>query len=172
MRLETGRGFHAKPMSPWTTLTEFFDRLTQNEARSGNLREEEMRLAAAALLVHAAVIDGEVASEERRKLKALLQERFALGDEETRRLMREAEAREQEAVDLYRFTSVLCAGLDQEGRQRIIEMLWEMAMADGVVHEFESNLVWRAAELLGVSTRDRVRLRKIVESRVGIEPES
>jgi uncharacterized tellurite resistance protein B-like protein len=172
MRLENGARFHAKPMSPWTTLTEFFERLTQNEAHSGNLREEEMRLAAAALLVHAAVIDGEVAAEERRKLRALLQERFALGDEETRRLMREAEAREQEAVDLYRFTSVLCAGLDQEGRQRIIEMLWEMAMADGVVHEFESNLVLRAAELLGVSTRDRVRLRKMVASRVGIESES
>ena len=61
---------------------------------------------------------------------------------------------------------------DQEGRQRIIEMLWEMAMADGVVHEFESNLVWRAAELLGVSTRDRVRLRKMVASRAGIAPES
>jgi uncharacterized tellurite resistance protein B-like protein len=81
--------------------------------------------------------------------------------------MREAEVREQEAVDLYRFTSVLCAGLDQDGRQRIIEMLWEVAMADGVLHEFESNLVWRAAELLGVSTRDRVRLRKLVESRMG-----
>jgi len=41
-----------------------------------------------------------------------------------------------------------------------------------VVHEFEANLVWRAAELLGVSTRDRVRLRKMVASRAGIEPES
>ena len=83
-------------MAPWTTLTEFFERLTKHEARAGNLREDEMRLAAAALLVHAVVIDGEVAAEERRKLKILLQERFALGDEETRRLMREAEAREQE----------------------------------------------------------------------------
>ncbi|MGB3022309.1 MAG: TerB family tellurite resistance protein, partial [Methyloceanibacter sp.] len=45
----------------------------------------------------------------------------------------------------------------------------EMAMADGVVHEFESNLVWRAAELLGVSTRDRVLLRKAVASRVGCD---
>ena len=102
-------------MAPWTTLTEFFERLTNHEARAGNLGEDEMRLAAAALLVHAVVIDGEVAAEERRKLKILLQERFALGDEETRRLMREAEAHEQEAVDLYRFNSVLCAGLDQEG---------------------------------------------------------
>lgn len=159
-------------MAPWTTLTEFFERLTNNEARAGNLREEEMRLAAAALLVHAAVIDGEVASEERRKLKTLLQTRFVLGDEEMRRLMREAEAREQEAVDLYRFTSVLCAELDQEGRQRIIEMLWEVTMADGVVHEFESNLVWRAAELLGVSTRDRIRLKQMVARRIGLTSDS
>jgi uncharacterized tellurite resistance protein B-like protein len=159
-------------MAPWTTLTEFFERLTNNEARGGNLRDEELRLAAAALLVHAAVIDGEVASEERRKLKTLLQTRFVLGDEEMRRLMREAEAREQEAVDLYRFTSVLCAELDQEGRQRIIEMLWEVTMADGVVHEFESNLVWRAAELLGVSTRDRIRLKQMVARRIGLTSDS
>src|SRR6516162_5731053 len=92
---------------------------------------QPLRVAAAALLVIASAIDGEVAPEERRKLKALLQERFELGDDACRRLIREAEAREREAVDLYGFTSVLCAQLDQDGRKRIIEMLWEMAMADG-----------------------------------------
>ena len=45
-------------------------------------------------------------------------------------------------------------------------MLWEIAMADRVVHEFESNLVWRVAELLGVSARDRVLMRKTVASRL------
>ncbi len=39
-------------------------------------------------------------------------------------------------------------------------MLWEIVLADGVLHEFESNLVWRASELLGVSTQDRVRLEE------------
>jgi len=102
------------------------------------LRDEELRLAAAALLVHATAIDGEVAPEERRKLRALLQTHFGLGDDETRRLIREAEVREHDAVDLYRFTSVLCAQLDQDGRKQIIEMLWKVAMADCVVHEFES----------------------------------
>ena len=77
----------------------------------------------------------------------------------------EAEAWEQESVDLYSFTSVLCRELDQEGRQRIVEMLWDIVLADGVLHEYEADLVSRGAELLGVSTRDRVRLRKIVESR-------
>ena len=125
-------------MGPWTTLTELFERFTHPGAHAGNLREEELRLAAAALLVHATAIDGEVAPEERRKLRALLQTHFGLGDDETRRLIREAEVREHDAVDLYRFTSVLCAQLDQDGRKQIIEMLWKVAMADCVVHEFES----------------------------------
>jgi uncharacterized tellurite resistance protein B-like protein len=152
-------------MPLWSKFSALFERVAGNQLRAADLRGEELRLAAAALLVHAGVIDGNFDNEERRKLKALLQERFDLGDDEARRLIRDAEDREREAVDLYRFTSILCAELDQEGRKRIIEMLWEIVMADGVVHEFESNLVWRAAELLGVSTRDRVLLRKAVESR-------
>ena len=120
-------------------LTELFERLTHPGAHAGNLREEELRLAAAALLVHAMAIDGVVATEERRKLKALLQTHFGLGDDEARRLIREAIVREPgAAVDLHRFTSVLCSQLDQDGRKQIIEMLWKVAMADCVVHEFES----------------------------------
>ena len=153
-------------MALWTKFKEFVDRVAGDQRPVRNLREEELRLAAAALLVHASMIDGHVDPVERRKLKALLQERFDLGGDEVRPLLEVADAREIESVDLYRFTSVLCRELDQDGRQRIVEMLWEVVMADGVVHEFEANLVWRAAELLGVSTRDRVRLRKAVESRL------
>ena len=64
---------------------------------------------------------------------------------------------EQDAVDIYGFTSILTRHLDQDGRQKIVEMLWQVTFADGIVHEFENNLVWRSAELLGVSTRDRIR---------------
>jgi uncharacterized tellurite resistance protein B-like protein len=152
-------------MPLWRKFSTVFERVAGNQLRAGDLRGEELRLAAAALLVHAGVIDGNFDNDERRKLHVLLQERFDLGDDEARRLIRHAEDREREAVDLYRFTSILCAELDQDGRKRIIEMLWEVVMADGVVHEFESNLVWRTAELLGVSTRDCVLLRKAVESR-------
>jgi uncharacterized tellurite resistance protein B-like protein len=146
---------------------EFFDRVLGEDQRALTLREEELQLAAAALLVHASVVDGHVDPEERQKLKALLTSRFDLDGQEMRRLLGEAEAWEHESVDLYSFTSVLCRELDQDGRKRIIEMLWEVVMADGVVHEFENNLVWRAAELLGVSTRDRVMLRKAVGDRLG-----
>ncbi len=158
-------------MALWSSVTDFLERISDGEARAEQLPDQEMRLAAAALLVHAAAIDGSFRGEERQKLKEALRTRFELSDADVRALLKEAEAREAEAVDLYRFTSVLCRKLDQEGRQRIVEMLWEVAMADGVLHEFESHLVWRAAELLGVSTRDRVKLRKDVAARTGTSTE-
>jgi len=39
-------------------------------------------------------------------------------------------------------------------------MMWEIVYADGSVNEFEHNIIWRAADLLGVSTRQRVELRQ------------
>ena len=147
------------------SLTDFIAAVTGGDG-SKTFGADDYRLSAAALLVHAAAIDGHFDNDERRALKSILQTRYGLSDSEARQLLTDARAREQEAVDLYRFTSVLCRELDQDGRKRIVEMLWEVAYADGEVHEFESNLVWRAAELLGVSTRDRVELRKAVESRL------
>jgi uncharacterized tellurite resistance protein B-like protein len=38
-------------------------------------------------------------------------------------------------------------------------MMWELAYVDGQVSEFEDNVVWRAADLLGISSRDRIDLK-------------
>lgn len=153
-------------MSLWNKFKDFVEGVTADEARAGHMPEDELRLAAGALLITAGSIDGTFEQEEKHKVQTLLQKRFDLEPDETRQLFADAEAREREAVDLYRFTSVVCRELDQEGRKRIVEMLWEVVLADGVVDEFESNLVWRVAELIGVSTRDRVTLRKMVEARL------
>src|SRR6516165_1076316 len=64
-----------------------------------------------------------------------------------------------EAVDLYHFTSVIMREVDDAGRLRIVEMMWELVYADGQVSEFEDNVVWRAADLLAVSSRDRIELK-------------
>jgi uncharacterized tellurite resistance protein B-like protein len=159
-------------MGLWAKFKDFVEGVGSEQRPARDLREEELRLAAAALLVRASAIDGQVDAVERRKLKVLLQERFDLDDDKVRPLLNEAAAREHDSVDLYRFTSVLCRELDQDGRKRIVAMLWEVVMADGVIHEFESNLVWRTAELLGVSTRDRVTLRQQVAERVGFKSRS
>ena len=153
-------------MSLWNRLVNFVEGVDDDKGRLKDMHEEELRVASAALLINAGSIDGKFDSNEKQKVKALLQRRFDLKPDELKRLFQEASAEEREAVDLYRFTKVLCRDLDQDGRKRIVVMLWEVVMADGVVDEFEANLVWRVAELIGVSTRDRVTLRKMVEARL------
>lgn len=121
--------------------------------------ENDHRLAAAALLVHAVAVDGFIEDEERDKASEILQRHFELDRDKTQKLIAEATLKDKEAVDLYGFTSVIKRAFDQDGRLNMVEMLWEIVYVDGIVHEFEDNLVWRVAELLGVSTRDRMHLK-------------
>lgn len=124
--------------------------------------EDDHRLAAAALLFHLIDVDGIIEDSESRKLKQILQDHYSLTEAETDELIKIARTRDQEAVDLYGFTSVLKRKTDEAERLAIVEMMWEVVYADGHVHEFEDNTIWRVAELLGISTRDRMTLRQKV----------
>jgi uncharacterized tellurite resistance protein B-like protein len=123
------------------------------------------RLAATALLIHVISLDGEPTDLERRKLHSLIESRFGLDRGAADHLIASATLVEGEAVDLYHFTSVIMRSVDEAGRLRIVEMMWELAYADGAITEFEDNVVWRAADLLGVSSRDRVELKHQVSGR-------
>jgi uncharacterized tellurite resistance protein B-like protein len=125
------------------------------------------RLAVAALLVHAAAIDGSFSDDERRVLTARLKSKFDLDDDTAEGLVEQAVAADKEAVDLYRFTSLLLRELDEDGRRRIVGLMWEIVYADGKVTEFEDNLIWRAADLLGISSRDRIALRQRAQAQGG-----
>ena len=141
---------------------------------AGRFDDSDYRLAATALLIHAARIDGRTNTAERMVLQSLLKSRFNLDEDSAAELIAKATAAEQESIDLYHFTSRLGRSLDQEGRARMIEMMWQMAYADGVVSEFEDNLIWRAADLLGVSPNERIALRERVAAQrgFGVQPDT
>jgi uncharacterized tellurite resistance protein B-like protein len=126
------------------------------------LIHDKMQLAEAALMYHVIAVDGVIRDEEKAKMAELLSEQFDLSEEETKSLTIEAKTAEQEAIDLYKFTSILKRALKEEDRIKIIEHLWEMVFADGVLHELEDNVVWRIAELLAVDSRNRVLLKQRV----------
>ena len=123
------------------------------------------RLAATALLIHVISLDGEPSELEKRKLHGLLESSFGLDPGTADRLIAVATKAEGEAVDLYHFTSVIMRSVNEEGRLRIVEMMWELVYADGQVNEFEDNVIWRAADLLAVPSRDRLDLKHRVAAR-------
>jgi len=123
---------------------------------------DELRLATAALLYRAGSIDGNVSETENSKLNKILKTHFSLSDAELNLLVKTARETEEKSVDLYGFTKVITEQLDQKGRIAVIELIWQVILADGVIDDFEANMVWRVAELIGVSTRDRVLLKQKV----------
>jgi uncharacterized tellurite resistance protein B-like protein len=147
------------------SLKRFLSDLSGGQKDHNQFEESDYRLAAAALLVHAAMIDGEMSETERNRLVGALMQRFDLDDAATHELVNEATEAEQEAVDLYRFTSLLNRSLDDNGRRQLIELMWQIVHADGRVTEFEDNLIWRAADLLHVPSQVRIALRQRVAER-------
>ncbi|MGQ0685219.1 tellurite resistance TerB family protein [Bradyrhizobium sp.] len=146
-------------------LRQFITEIVSPDAQQRVFDEADYRLAATALLIHIVSLDGEPTAVERRKLHSLIETSFKLDPGTADRLIVSATHAESDAVDLYSFTSVIMRELDEAGRRRIVEMMWEMVFADGKVTEFEDNVLWRAADLLGISGRDRVELKHLVQER-------
>ena len=117
------------------------------------------KLAVAALLVHLIDIDGQTTEQERQVVSSVLQEHFELDREQVEKLITLAHQKDSEAVDFYQFTSIITR-MEMEQRIEIIAMMWRVVFSDGKNHEMEDNMVWRVAELIGVSARERTQLRK------------
>ena len=149
-------------------LRQFISEIASSDAGPRAFDETDYRLAATALLIHIVSLDGEPTVIEKRKLHSLIETQFKLDSGTADQLIASATRAEGDAVDLYRFTSVIMREVDEAGRRRIVEMMWEMVFADGKVTEFEDNVLWRAADLLGISGRDRIELKhKVAERRAG-----
>jgi uncharacterized tellurite resistance protein B-like protein len=146
-------------------LRQFIADVVSPHANTRAFDDTGYRLAATALLIHVISLDGEPSDAERKKLHSLIESRFGLDPGSADQLIASATLVDGEAVDLYHFTSVIMRQVDEEGRLRIIEMMWELVYADGQVSEFEDNVVWRAADLLAVASRDRIELKHRVAAR-------
>jgi len=149
-------------------IRRLFTELHGGDKHSSHFDADDYRVAAAALLVHVATLDRDLTDSARKKLGALLKAQFSLTDALTNVLIEAAVAADREAVDFYHFTHLLMRTLDEQGRLRVVEMLWKMAFADGAISEFEDNVMWRVADLLAVSPRERIALRQQV---MGADPD-
>lgn len=148
-------------------LQKLFKSLTGHERGGAELTRDDPRVAAAALFFHVVDADGAVSDDERAKLGDAIASAYKLKGGELEAVLKAGERADDEAVDLYGFTSVLKRSFDAEQRIAFVELLWEVVHADGERHELEENVVWRISELLGVSARQRVWARQRVEGNRG-----
>lgn len=121
---------------------------------------DEKALAAAALMVEVAAVEDGIADEEWQAIARALESHFGLTPTETEALINEAHLMQTESVQLFGFTHTLKDHYPPETRVEILELLWEVVLADGVIGAHEDSLIRKLAGLLYVSDRERGEAKK------------
>ncbi len=139
------------------------------ETADASHSRDEKQLAAATLMAVAATMDGQLDEAERNVIQDVAMRRFGLSAAEADDLIEEATRASAESTQLLRFTSAVKQHFDHDERIEVIEMLWEVVYADGVLHDYEANLLRRVAGLIYVTDRERGDARKRAMARLGID---
>lgn len=131
-------------------------------------RFDDLQIAVVALLVRAATTDADFSDDERRVIRRLAADGFGLSPADVDALVAAAESEEARTLDLHRWAQAIKRGYDEAERVRLIEKMWEIVYADGVLDDYEANLLRRVAGLIYVPDRESGAARQRVLARLGL----
>ena len=147
-------------------LSQFFDELT-TPSISAKGEDIDQSLAIAALLVETANTTDGIAESEIHVIERLLQKLFDVKPSEIQALIEKAKLSTEQAVCLYRYTSVVKQA-PIELRNQVILALWKVSYADGVLDPHEEATIRKVADLLYVSHSDFVRNKILAQEFMGL----
>jgi uncharacterized tellurite resistance protein B-like protein len=149
-------------------LADLLRRLAGRPENDTLLPSEDQRVAVAALLVIAAHADHNYVDVERAQIERVLADRYGLDPAAAAALRAQGEAAEDASVDLYRFTSLVKAGVPYEERAAVIEAMWGVVLADAGRDHHEEALMRRVTDLLGLDPRESIEARQRAQRSAGI----
>lgn len=130
-------------------IADFLERPRKRVAADG--QSDATALAAAVLLVELARQDFDYGANERNMIANLVRDHFGLAPREAAALVDHAEAAEKNAEDDFQYRQTIKSNFSLSERIAIVEMLWKVAMADGVFMPQEASLIQRIGQSIGLS---------------------
>ena len=130
---------------------------------------DDERMAVAVLLIRIAKSDYDYAGIEKVRISNILERRYTLSEFECDKMLIQAEGVEDESSDNVKFTKIIKSFVPIEKRNEIIELFWELVLADGVRDDDENGLLRILGSLLGVNDRDIAFSRQKVQTSIEME---
>jgi uncharacterized tellurite resistance protein B-like protein len=118
------------------------------ETCDGWTKERRVLVAATALLLEMAHIDGSFTEDEQEHIVSILVNEYGLQEDEAKAVMEAARDQMKGSIDLWQFTSVINKHFSPGEKERVIEMVWKVVFADGRLDKYEDYLVHNLADLL------------------------
>ena len=133
----------------------FFSKLGEGDAGQG-AGTHDLRVAACALFLEMAKMDGAFSDTETKQIIHLLKEHYDLSDEHAAALMETSREQLKESIDLWQFTNLINENYTLEEKLEIIEMIWQVAYADGKLEAHEDYLAHKLAKLLRLNHKQLI----------------
>ncbi|HHQ14024.1 MAG TPA: TerB family tellurite resistance protein [Chromatiales bacterium] len=127
--------------------------------------EQPLELTVTVLLMEMARADHRIDAAEEQEIGRQIRAGFGLSESDVGKLLPQARDIAENSVSLQAFTRRLHTRLDYPEKLRVIEMLWQVALADRSLDKYEDYLLARLGELMYVSRGDVLRIRnRVMES--------
>jgi uncharacterized tellurite resistance protein B-like protein len=138
-------------------ITDFFDK--HLGAADAPADRHTIEVATAALITEVMRMDGEVTAAERATALRAVREKFGLAEGDAQALVDLAEAEARSASDYYQFTSLINRHFTQAQKERIVELMWQVAYADTEASPYEEHLIRKLADLLYIEHHAYIRAK-------------
>ena len=112
------------------------------------------------LMIESAYTDGQIDDNEINKIKLSLIDIFEENPHDVDIVLNEAIRNKNNSKSLHYYTSFINKNFSEERKLLLIEVLWEIVLSDGKIHDYESNLIRRLAGLLYISDVNSGNARK------------
>lgn len=137
---------------------------TKIESQSEQSTQQQLDLAAAALLTEVIVADHEIAEKELSQLKQLLFSEYGIEEAQVDELVNVAIEEVKESNDFYQFTKLINDHYNYADKCKLIASLWKLAYADAVLDKYEEYTIRKIAELIYVSHGDFILAKMAVKN--------
>lgn len=136
-------------------ITRYFRARLDTAAAEGDAHlQRRLHLATAALLIEVARADDTVSDDELISLERGLSESFDLSVADIEELLALAQDEATRATSYFQFTSLIKDHFSLDMKAKVIELLWQVAFADGRIDKYEEHFVRKIADLLYVPHHD------------------
>lgn len=142
-------------------ITAFFESTMSVTTTDGTENaEHKKQMAAAALLIEVLKSDYQHRDEEWSAVEKSLHDLFGLSNDEITRITALAEEEVHNATSLNGFTRCINDHYSNEEKIKVVEMLWRIALADGVIDKHENHVMRKISALLYIPHKDYVRAKQ------------
>ena len=134
----------------FSNLKTAFQNITSKDKKENEYEGEDIQ-AVIILLLEACQIDGDTGKVELEYIKKLLVNKFSFTPNQAESNLLEALEKSDERIEIFSQIKIILNEMDHEERIDVIEMMWGVILTDGIVDDFEANLMRRMNGLLYVS---------------------